>query len=44
MAHTIEVEIDDLGGIHPLQTDAKLPPGRAFDLASLRGITRVSSF
>jgi len=29
MAHTVEVEIDDLGGIHPLQPDAKLPAGRA---------------
>jgi len=29
MPHVIEVEIDDLGGIHPLQPDAKLPPGRA---------------
>jgi len=29
MTRTIEVEIDDVGGIHPLQPDAKLPPGRA---------------
>jgi hypothetical protein len=29
MTQTIEVEIDDVGGIHPLQPDAKLPPGRA---------------
>jgi hypothetical protein len=29
MTRTIEVEIDEVGGIHPLQPDAKLPPGRA---------------
>jgi len=29
MTRTIEVEIDDSGAIHPLQPDAKLPPGRA---------------
>ena len=29
MTRTIEVEIDEVGGVHPLQPDAKLPPGRA---------------
>lgn len=29
MTQTIEVEIDEVGGIHPIQPDAKLPPGRA---------------
>jgi hypothetical protein len=29
MVRAIEVEIDETGGIHPLQSDAKLPPGRA---------------
>jgi hypothetical protein len=29
MTQTIEVEIDDAGGIHPLEPDAKLPAGRA---------------
>ena len=29
MVHAIEVEIDEIGGIHPVQPDAKLPVGRA---------------
>jgi hypothetical protein len=29
MARTIEVEIDEFGGIRPLQSGEKLPPGRA---------------
>ncbi len=29
MIRSIEVEIDEVGGIYPVQPDAKLPPGRA---------------
>ena len=29
MIQTIEVEIDEVGGIHPLKPDAILPRGRA---------------
>lgn len=29
MSRTIEVEIDEAGGVHPLAAGTKLPPGRA---------------
>jgi len=29
MTRTIEVEIDEVGGVRPLQPGEKLPPGRA---------------
>ena len=29
MTRMIEVEIDEVGGIHPLRPGEKLPPGRA---------------
>jgi hypothetical protein len=29
MARTVEVEIDDAGGVHPLDPGMRLPPGRA---------------
>lgn len=30
MIKTIQVEIDEGGGIYPIQANVKLPPGRAF--------------
>ena len=29
MVRTVEVEIDEVGAIHPVQSDEKLPAGRA---------------
>lgn len=29
MTHTLEVEIDEAGNVHPIDADAQLPAGRA---------------